>query len=233
MAKTITKETIWIVEDEEDLLALIYYNLVKEGFEVRGFSSGEEMFAALGQARPDLVLLDVMLPGIDGMEICKQLKTDTKTSSLPVIMLTAKSEEADIVTGLNLGADDYIPKPFSPKILIARVRSVLRRLGSPPKADPDVVSHGDLVIDANRHEVRLAGHLLPLTATEFKILSFLAQKPGWVFSRDQIINAIHDGDIAVTDRTVDVQIVALRKKLGLRQQCIATVRGIGYRFQAE
>lgn len=226
-----SQEKIWVVEDEEDLLALIYYNFVKEAYDVRGFGSGEEMFAALAVEQPDLILLDLMLPGIDGLEICKRLKSEARTSHLPVIMLTAKGEEGDIVLGLNLGADDYIPKPFSPKVLIARVRSVLRRGGNIPGLPAEVVSHGDLVIDSNRHEVRLAGTPLPLTATEFRILNFLAKKPGWVFSRDQIINAIHDGDIAVTDRTVDVQIVALRKKLGTRQHCIETVRGIGYKFK--
>ena len=231
MGKTTSPEKIWVVEDEEDILALIYYNLVKEGFEVRGFTSGEEMFAALALEQPDLILLDVMLPGIDGLEICKRLKSNAKTNMLPVIMLTAKGEEGDIVLGLNLGADDYIPKPFSPKILIARVRSVLRRRGNSVEAQTEVIRHGDLTIDLNRHQVRLAGHPLPLTATEFKILNFLAKKPGWVFSRDQIITAVHDGDIAVTDRTVDVQIVALRKKLGASQHCIETVRGIGYKFQ--
>ena len=231
MGNTTNQEKIWVVEDEEDLLALIYYNFVKEGFAVRGFTSGEEMFSSLALEQPDLILLDVMLPGIDGLEICKRLKSDAKTKLLPVIMLTAKGEEGDIVIGLNLGADDYIPKPFSPKILIARVRSVLRRRGNSAGAQTEVIRHGDLTIDPNRHEVRLAGHPLPLTATEFKILNFLARKPGWVFSRDQIINAVHDGDIEVTDRTVDVQIVALRKKLGASQHCIETVRGIGYKFQ--
>lgn len=231
MENTIRQEKIWVVEDEEDLLALIYYNFVKEGYDVRGFISGEEMLAALALEQPDLLLLDVMLPGIDGMQICKRLKSEAKSAPIPVIMLTAKGEEGDIVMGLNLGADDYIPKPFSPKVLLARVRSVLRRRGNSPGEETELVRHGDLVIDQNRHEVRLAGQSLPLTATEFRILIFLARKPGWVFSRDQIISAVHDGDIAVTDRTVDVQIVALRKKLGERQHCIETVRGIGYKFQ--
>lgn len=224
------KEKIWVVEDEEDILALIYYNFMKEGYTVRGFSSGEELFPALAQEQPDLILLDIMLPGIDGLKICNRLKSEVRTSLIPVIMLTAKGEEGDIVTGLNLGADDYIPKPFSPKVLMARVRSALRRRGNTFGVQ-EVVRHGDLVIDPVRHEVRLAGYPLPLTATEFKILEFMARKPGRVFSRDQIISAIHDGDIAVTDRTVDVQIVALRKKLGARQACIQTVRGIGYKFE--
>jgi two-component system phosphate regulon response regulator PhoB len=231
MGNTLHKQKIWVVEDEEDLLALIHYNLMKEGYDVRGFTSGEELFPALAPEQPDLILLDIMLPGIDGLKICKRLKTDPKTTLIPVIMLTAKSEEGDIVIGLNLGADDYIPKPFSPKVLMARVRSVLRRHGNTSGAQEEVITLGDMVIDPNRHEVLLAGQPLPLTATEFRILNFLARKPGWVFSRDQIINAIHDSDFAVTDRTVDVQIVALRKKLGARQTCIQTVRGIGYKFQ--
>ena len=230
MEKTMRGEKIWVVEDEEDLLALIYYHFVKEGYEARGFTSGEEMFAAVALTQPDLILLDIMLPGIDGLDACQRLKAEAKTNLIPIIMLTAKGQEEDVVIGLNLGADDYIPKPFSPKVLMARVRSVLRRRGNNTGTHGGVVRHGDLVIDPNRHEVRLAGQPLPLTATEFRILNFLARKPGWVFSRDQIISAIHDGDIAVTDRTVDVQVVALRKKLGTRQHCIETVRGIGYKF---
>ncbi len=233
MGKTMDKQNIWVVEDEEDLLALIHYNFMKEGYDVRGFTSGEELLPALALEQPDLILLDIMLPGIDGLKICKRLKADPKTNLIPVIMLTAKSEDGDIVVGLNLGADDYIPKPFSPKVLMARVRSVLRRHGNTSGAQEEVITLGDMVIDPNRHEVLLAGQALSLTATEFRILNFLARKPGWVFSRDQIISAIHDSDFAVTDRTVDVQIVALRKKLGARQTCIQTVRGIGYKFQGE
>lgn len=225
-----SQETIWVVEDEEDILALIYYNLAKEGYTVRGFANGEEMLAALATEAPDLLLLDVMLPGLDGLALCQRLKSGAATSRLPVIMLTAKGEEGDIVAGLNLGADDYIPKPFSPKVLIARIKAVLRRRERPAEGGTEVITHGDLVIDSSRHEVRAAGAPLALTASEFRILRFLAAKPGWVFSRDQIIGAVHDGDIAVTDRTVDVQIAALRKKLGDRQHCIETVRGIGYKF---
>lgn len=222
---------IWVVEDEEDIMALIFYTLAKEGYTVTGFPSGEEMLAKLAGEGPDLFILDVMLPGVDGLALCKRIKGDTETNLTPVIMLTAKGEEGDIVAGLNLGADDYIPKPFSPRVLIARVKAVLRRPGKGPVAAAgEVVNHGDLVIDHSRHEIRLAGTPLSLTATEFRILSFLANKPGWVFSRDQIISAVHDGNIAVTDRTVDVQIVALRKKLGSGQNYIQTVRGIGYKF---
>ncbi len=225
------QEKIWLLEDEEDILALIYYNLVKEGYAVRGFASGEEMLAALKGEQPDLFLLDVMLPGIDGLAVCKKIKAEAGTGQLPVIMLTAKGEEVDVVAGLNLGADDYIPKPFSPKVLIARVRAVLRRRGQAPEPSGEVVRHGELVLDLGSHEARFAGDTLLLTATEFKILGLLASQPGRVFSRDQIINAVHDGYTAVTDRTVDVQIVALRKKLGPGQHCIETVRGIGYKLK--
>lgn len=225
------QETIWLVEDEEDILALVYYNLVKEGYAVRGFPSGEEMLTALQAERPDLLLLDVMLPGIDGLAICKAIKAEARTSPLPVIMLTAKGEEGDVVAGLNLGADDYIPKPFSPKVLVARVRAVLRRREQTPGPPAEVISQGELVIDLGRHEARAAGVPLLLTATEFKILNLLASQPGRVFSRDQIISAVHDGYTAVTDRTVDVQIAALRKKLGGSQHYIETVRGIGYKLK--
>lgn len=227
------KGKIWLVEDEEDILALVYYNLVKEGFEVRGFTRGEEMLAALEMEQPELVLLDVMLPGIDGLAICKKIKTDTRTSQIPVIMLTAKGEEGDVVAGLNQGADDYIPKPFSPKVLIARVRAVLRRQGKNQEPSTEVLRHGTLVIDLGRHEASMAGVPLLLTVTEFRILGLLASQPGRVFSREQIINAVHDGFTAVTDRTVDVQIVALRKKLGANQHHIETVRGIGYKLKVQ
>jgi two-component system alkaline phosphatase synthesis response regulator PhoP len=226
------QDTIWVVEDEEDILALIFYTLAKEGYAVTGFASGEEMLARLAGECPDLFLLDIMLPGIDGLALCKRIKSAGPANLRPVIMLTAKGEEGDVVAGLNLGADDYIPKPFSPRVLIARVKAVLRRRGKgAPEPQDEVIHHDDLVIDLSRHEVRLAGSPLPLTTTEFRILCLLANKPGWVFSRDQIISAVHDGNIAVSDRTVDVQIVALRKKLGARQTWIETVRGIGYKFR--
>jgi len=227
------QETIWVVEDEEDILALIYYNLAKEGYQVRGFASGEEMLAALTLERPSLILLDVMLPGVDGLSLCKTIKAEA-AAKIPVIMLTAKSEEGDIVAGLNLGADDYIPKPFSPKVLLARIRAVIRRGDQAPSSAPaatQVFNNGALAIDLARHEVRADGALVALTTSEFRILRFLAEKPGWVFSRDQIINAVHDGDVAVTDRTVDVQIASLRKKLRQNQHYIETVRGIGYKFK--
>lgn len=224
------KETIWLVEDEEDILALIYYNLQKEGFAVRGFQTAEEMLSALDTDTPDLFVLDVMLPGVDGFEACKQIKKRPNCSHIPVVLLTARSEESDIITGLDLGADDYLTKPFSPKVLIARIKAMLRRSNMNVAASPIQITFGDLLIDTDRHEVFVAGTLVSLTATEFKILTLLAEKPGWVYSRDQIITAVHESNFAVTDRTVDVQIVSLRKKIGSMNSLIETVRGVGYKL---
>jgi len=228
----VAQENILVVEDEEDLLELIVYNLIKEGYQVRGASSGEEALRAVQDSQPDLVLLDIMLPGINGFTVCRLLKSEVKTSAIPVIMLTAKGEEADVVAGLELGADDYITKPFSPRVLSARVRAVLRRDGRDDAVlpGPIPIQRGELTIDTVRHEVLVEGNPITLTSTEFRILLFLATHPGWVYTRDQIINAIHEEQVAVTDRTVDVQIVGLRKKLG-KQEYIETVRGIGYRFR--
>lgn len=227
----VRKERILVVEDEEDLLELITYNLGREGYQVTGVTSGE---AALRHARselPDLIVLDLLLPQIDGLEVCKLLRSDRQTQHIPIIMLTAKSEEADVVAGLELGADDYIPKPFSPRVLVARVRAVLRRKSS-PMADKDVpVRIHELVIHPGRHEVLLAGKPLSLTYTEFKLLHFLAQRPGWAFTRSQIVDAVQGENYAVTDRSVDVQVAGLRKKLGKYGGYIETVRGVGYRFK--
>jgi len=221
---------IWLVEDEEDILALIYYNLVKEGLTVTGFQNAEEMLAAAGMDTPDLLVLDVMLPGIDGFEACRRLKKQDKFAGMPILMLTARIEESDIITGLELGADDYLTKPFRPRVLIARVKALLRRAGLKAASCRNRITCGRLVIDKDRHEVLAAGKPVPLTAAEFKILVLLADRPGWVFSRDQILATIHDGNIAVTDRTVDVQIVSLRRKLGI-PQVIETVRGFGYKLR--
>jgi two-component system phosphate regulon response regulator PhoB len=225
------KEKIWLVEDEEDILALIYYNLQKEGFTVTGFQSAEEMLAAAGKDLPALFILDVMLPGMDGFETCRRLKEHVSSAHIPILMLTARSEESDIISGLELGADDYLTKPFSPRVLIARVKALLRRAGLHTGEAREQIIFGDLFIDTDRHEVRVAGKPVFLTTTEFKILALLVSKPGWVFSRDQIITAVHDGNVIVTDRTVDVQIVSLRKKLGRQQSLIKTVRGVGYKLE--
>ncbi len=227
------REHILVIEDEGDILELIRYNLAKEGYRVTGAASGEEGLEAAGAGDLDLAVLDLMLPGIDGLEVCKTLREDPRTRGLPIIMLTAKGEESDVVTGLELGADDYITKPFSPKVLVARVRSVLRRRTREPEPveDATTLRVHDLVIHPGRHEVLVAGRPVELTLTEFRLLHYLARRPGWVFTRNQIVQAVRGDDYPVTERSVDVQIFGLRKKLGEAGGCIETVRGVGYRFK--
>jgi two-component system phosphate regulon response regulator PhoB len=225
------KKHILAVDDEEDLLELIRYNLNKEGYRVSTAMTGEKALASVITHQPDLILLDLMLPGLDGFEVCKLLKNNPKTSHIPIVMLTAKSEETDIVTGLELGADDYITKPFSPKVLIARIRALFRRKKRTDSEDQSQLMIHDLIIHPERFEVLVAGETVNLTATEFHILHFLVQHPGWVFTRTQIIDAVKGTDYPVTDRSVDVQIVGLRKKLKAAGEYIETVRGIGYRFK--
>lgn len=225
------KEHILVVDDEEDILELVRYNLVKEGYRVTTVASGEEALIAARSVHPDLILLDLMLPGVDGLEVCRRLKQDPKTQHLPVIMLSAKGEEADIVTGLELGAVDYITKPFSPKILVARLRAVLRRQAADTTADNVPITIHELVLHPGRHEVLVHGQPVDLTATEFRLLHLLARRPGWVFTRSQIVNGVHGHDYPVSDRSVDVQVVGLRKKLGICGDYIETVRGVGYRFR--
>ena len=226
--------TILLVEDEQDLLELLRYNLSREGFQVETAATGEDGLKKAREMgkRLDLVLLDLMLPGIDGLEVCRTLKGRDQTVHVPVIMLTAKGEESDIVRGLEYGADDYITKPFSPRVLMARIGAVLRRReGEQRGGDGSVIEIGGVQIDNERHEVRVKGEPATLTATEFKLLSLLASKAGRVFTRQQIIEAIHEGYAAVTDRSVDVQVVSLRRKLGEAGRSIETVRGVGYRFR--
>ena len=223
-------EKILVVDDEEDVLELVRYNLDRNGYHVETASSGEEALEKARRKLPDLVILDLMLPGMDGLEVCRKLKSNVKTESLPIIMLTAKTEETDIVTGLELGADDYVTKPFSPKVLIARVRRILRRTSSRDAEQPPVKIR-DLVIDPARREVHVKSKLINLTFTEFNILHALARRPGLVLTRYQIVDAVRGEDYPVTDRAVDVQIVSLRKKLGSCGSYIETVRGVGYRFK--
>jgi two-component system alkaline phosphatase synthesis response regulator PhoP len=225
------KKKILAVDDEEDILELLRFNLTQEGFAVVCASSGEEALKSALSNRPDLILLDLLLPGMDGLEVTRRLKSDASTKEIPVIMVTAKGEEADIVTGLEVGAEDYITKPFSRKVLIARVRAVLRRKASAPADDQEVVAVHDLVIHPGRREVLVKGKPMVLTFTEFGILNFLARRPGWVFTRSQIVDAVKGDEYFVTDRAVDVQIVGLRKKLGSAAKAIETVRGVGYRFK--
>ena len=228
-------ETILIVDDEEDILQLIQYNLAKEGYQTVTTTSGEQALFEAARRLPDLIVLDLMLPGVDGIEVCKQLRAVEDTRQIPILMVTARSEEADIITGLEIGADDYITKPFSPKVLVARVRAILRRSRRNPvsSGEEPIVEIHDIRIDTTKHEVQVAGRRITLSVTEFAILEFLARNPGWVFSRNQIIGAVKGEDYPVTERSVDVQILGLRKKLGDQGQVIETVRGIGYRMQEE
>lgn len=224
------KDTILIVEDEEDIQELVRYTLEREGHIVVAAETGEKGLAAVRGAHPALILLDLMLPGLDGKEVCRRLKQEEATRSIPVIMLTARGEEADIVAGLELGADDYITKPFSTKVLAARVGAVLRRTARAVPATQDVIEIGDLMIHPGRHEVTVAGSKVDLSTTEFGILQFLARRPGWVFTRRQIVRGVHGEDHPVLDRSIDVQIATLRRKLGERGDLVETVRGVGYRF---
>jgi two-component system, OmpR family, alkaline phosphatase synthesis response regulator PhoP len=224
------REKILIVDDEEDVLELLRYNLDKNGYKVESADSGEEAVSKTRGLLPDLVVLDLMLPGIDGLEVCRILKGDAKTRHIPVVMLTAKGEESDIVTGLELGADDYVTKPFSPRVLIARIKKLLSRARQPASGEGVIKIH-DLVINPERHEVMVKNKPVDLTNTEFNILCTLARRPGMVFSRYQIVDAIHGSDYLVTERAVDVQIVSLRRKLGQAGRDIETVRGVGYRFR--
>ncbi|MBT4483313.1 MAG: response regulator transcription factor [Candidatus Latescibacteria bacterium] len=222
-------ERILVVDDEDDLLELVSYNLGNYGYKVDCVTSGEDALEKIRLLSPDLILLDLMLPGMDGLDVCRVVKNDSKTSHIPVIMLTARGEEADIVTGLELGADDYITKPFSPRVLIARIKSVLRRGREIDKAT--VFTRHDIMLNMATHEVQVKNKTVNLTATEFNILLLLIRRPGWVFTRNQIIDTTKGDDYPVTDRSIDVQIVGLRKKLGSCGKYIETVRSVGYRMK--
>jgi two-component system alkaline phosphatase synthesis response regulator PhoP len=222
---------ILVVEDEQDILDLIRYNLEKAGHAVTPATTGEAGLARAREAPPALVVLDLMLPGMDGLAVCRALKRDARTADVPVLMVTARGTEGDIVAGLNIGADDYVVKPFSPAVLVARVGALLRRTAAPePDAERPLTVHG-LTIHPGRHRVEVAGEPVALTATEFRILHFLARRPGWVFTRHQIVDGVMGEGHPVTERSVDVQIAALRKKLGPRGDLIETVRGVGYRVR--
>lgn len=224
------KEKILVVDDEEDILELVRYNLDREGYAVMCANSGEAALDAAGAEVPDLIILDLMLPGIDGLDVARRLRQQPATAEVPIVMLTAKGEEADVVAGLELGADDYVTKPFSPRILIARMKAVIRRRSGVHEVDGEVLTIRELSIHPGRRHVTANGRSLELTFTEFQVLYFLARRPGWVFTRSQIVDAVRGDDYPVTDRSVDVQIVGLRKKLGPLGNYIETVRGVGYRF---
>jgi len=225
-------ETILIVDDEEDIIELIKYNLKKEGYAILTAMTGEAALKIARHSRPDLVVLDLMLPGIDGLEVTRCLKRNDDTMDIPIVMVTAKGEESDIVAGLELGANDYISKPFSPRELTARIRAILRRRQKTiPGEPPRIRQEGDMVIDRGRHIVTIEGEPVDLTLSEFELLCFLTDKKGWVFTRGQIVDAVHGENYAVTERSVDVIIVGLRKKLKHYSTLIETVRGVGYRFK--
>jgi two-component system phosphate regulon response regulator PhoB len=226
-----TRERILVVDDEDDLLELINYNLSKEGYRVQCVATGEEALEEARKGLPDLIVLDLLLPSVDGLEVCRLLKSDSQTQHIPIIMLTAKSEEADVVAGLELGADDYLTKPFSPRVLQARIKALLRRKPKEGMGEAGTIRIRQLNIHPGRHEVLLNGAPLDLTYTEFRLLQFLARKPGWAFTRGQIVDAVKGEDYPVTERSVDVQVVGLRKKLGDFGANIETVRGVGYRFK--
>jgi two-component system phosphate regulon response regulator PhoB len=232
-----SRESVLVVDDERDILELVKYNLDKEGYQVTVVTTGEDALAAARTKSPDIVILDLMLPGVDGLEVCRRLKADLKTRTIPIVMLTAKGDEADVVTGLELGASDYVTKPFSPRVLTARIKAVLRR-GDEEDGDDVTLRVNDLTIRVGRHQVIVAGVPAELTATEFRILVYLARRPGWVFTRQQIVDAAQGDDVFVndrfvTDRSVDVHIVSLRRKLGACGAYIETVRGVGYRLRDE
>jgi two-component system, OmpR family, alkaline phosphatase synthesis response regulator PhoP len=225
-----SRRIVLVIDDEEDLIELVRYNLVREGFDVIGARDGESGLSLAYQRRPDLIIIDLMLTGMDGLEVCRALRSESKTSQVPIIMLTAKASESDRIVGLELGADDYITKPFSPRELTARIRALLRRTAA-LNQPPAILNRGDLTIDLDSHEVSCGGASVDLTATEYRLLQFLASNPGRVYTRDAIIDGALGRDVTVLDRTVDVHIMALRKKLGKCGESIETIRGFGYRFR--
>lgn len=225
-----TREKIFIVDDDKNILAALKFNLLHENYNPIWTTRGKDALEKIKIEQPQLIILDLTLPDIDGFTICRLLKNDPLTFHIPIIMLTGRSEETDIVTGLELGADDYIVKPFSPRVLIARIRTILRKQKWDSSSAKTSNAHG-IHIDPRRYEVRFKGKHLKLTATEFNLLKFLVRRPGWVFSRDQIIDGIRGVDYAVTDRSIDVHVMGLRKKLQGAGRYIETVRGIGYRFK--
>jgi DNA-binding response OmpR family regulator len=220
---------IAVVDDEPDILELVSLHLSKAGFSVRTFPDAGRFQKSLTSSLPDLVILDLMLPDADGLDVCKDMKKDSRTAHIPVVMLTARGEESDKVVGLELGADDYVTKPFSPKELVARVKAVLRRQDT--KAVPETLElAGGVVMDLNRYEVTVHGRKVDVTTTEFKLLGILAERRGWVFSRDEILSRLWGEEKAVLDRTVDVHVTNLRKKLGKAGRLIENVRGVGYKL---
>ncbi len=224
---------VLVVEDDEDIRELIRYHLHREGLQVSEVASAEAALAHIGRHETDLVLLDLMLPDMDGLECCRRIRGGAGSPYIPVLMVTAKAEETDVVVGLELGADDYLCKPFKPRELVARTKALLRRAsaGQALSGEADRLERGELTLHLGRREALLRGNPLDLTFTEFEVLRLLASRPGWVFSRYQIVDAVRGKDYAVTDRSVDVQVVGIRRKLGPDAALLETVRGVGYRFR--
>lgn len=225
------KEKILVVDDEKDILELIEYNLTKNGYRVKTALSGEDALELIKENDYDLIILDLMLPGVDGFDICKIIKADKQKANIPIVMVTAKADEADKVAGLEIGADHYVTKPFSPRELLAIVKATLRRKPAKLEEEKPVIERGGLKIHVGRHEVTFNGEPIDLTHLEFRILLTLAKKPGWVMTRYQIVDEARGEGVSVTDRSVDVHIVSLRKKLGEASDYIETVRGVGYKFK--
>ncbi|MBI4308707.1 MAG: response regulator transcription factor [Candidatus Omnitrophica bacterium] len=227
------KKRILVIEDDRDISELICYNLARDGYDVSLVFDGLQAFDFAAKIRPDLIILDLMLPGMDGLDICRQLKSDDQLKSIPVIMLTAKSEEADMIVGLQMGADDYIAKPFSPRVLAARIKAMMRRYykAEPLNAADHERVYGDLTIDLLKRKVTYQGNSLEFTAMEFNILEFLSRSPGRVYTREQILDVVWKDGKFIVDRAVDVHVRGLRKKLGKARHYIETVRGTGYRFK--
>jgi len=225
------EKKILIIEDDSDITELLLYNLERERFDVTVAHTGERGLELAETVLPSLILLDLGLPGIQGLEVCKMLKSNKRTTWIPIVMLTARGEESDVVVGLEMGADDYVVKPFKIRVLVARVKAVLRRLGGEKSGGEGCIEIGRLRIDSERHEVLLGSALIELTLTEFRLLRILAANKGRVLTRQQLLNEMTEGSAYIVDRNVDVHIRAIRKKLGDAKEVIKTVRGVGYKFQ--
>lgn len=225
---TMAKEPILIVEDDPDIVELLQYTLEREGYPVISAQNGEKGLAEARRRKPGLIVLDLMLPGLDGLGVCKALKGDDATKGIPIVMLTAKGEESDIVLGLEFGADDYVKKPFSPRELVARIRTVLRR-GEPVTESKTRIEIGEVVLDRERHEVTVSGEEIPFTRSEFRLLWTLAKHPGRVYTREELVERLTDGEVVILDRNIDVHVSSIRKKLGDDHPVVLTVRGVGYK----
>ena len=225
-----TSKKVIVIEDEPDIQEIIVHNLLRDGYQVEATPNGERGLELVRRLEPDLVLLDLMLPGLDGVEVCRRMKTDPRTRAVSIIMVTARGEESDVVLGLGLGADDYVSKPFSPRELMERVKAVLRRGPLQDHQSRERIVVGDVVIDAGRHELRVSKRRVDLTASEFRLLHCLASQAGRVFTRDQLLNRVVGEDTFIDDRNIDVHVGAVRRKLGAHKNLVETVRGVGYRF---